>query len=151
AAQLSSAVPTVSPSRDRAEERPSDSGPGLDTLTDRAAPSVPAAPRSTPTAPAAAATPAVSLHVRRERTEEVFLLAGPPLARGGEAAVFEVPQQPGLVAKVYHQPTAEYAAKLEAMLANPPVDPMAARGAISIAWPVDRLLAVAPPHPCLGY
>jgi hypothetical protein len=62
-----------------------------------------------------------------------------------------VPGQPGLVAKVYHQPTAGHVAKLEAMLANPPADPMTARGGISIAWPVDRLWTVDEPARCLGY
>jgi hypothetical protein len=131
---------------DGSGERPSASGPGRDTLSDRASPSVP-----TPAAPAAAAAPVVRLHVRCERSGATFLLTGTPLARGGEAAVYAVPQQPGLVAKVYHQPTAEHAAKLEAMLANPPTDPMAARGAISVAWPVDRLLHAGDLRLCLGY
>jgi hypothetical protein len=55
--------------------------------------------------------------------------------------VHELPERPGLVAKVYHQPTPEHADKLAAMLGTPPADPMADSGHASIAWPVDRLLA----------
>jgi hypothetical protein len=63
------------------------------------------------------------------------------LFKGGEAAIYALPGQDALVAKVYHKPIAERAAKLAAMIATPPVDPMAAHGHHSIAWPLDRLLA----------
>jgi hypothetical protein len=72
------------------------------------------------------------------------------LVRGGEATVYELPERPGLVAKVYHCPTPEHADKLAAMLATPPADPMAGSGHASIAWPVDRLLA-AGDQAFLGY
>jgi serine/threonine protein kinase len=78
------------------------------------------------------------------------VLNGQALARGGEAAIYEVPHQPTLVAKVYHQPTPEHADKLAAMIAAPPTDPMAGKGHVSIAWPVDRLLEAATPR-FLGY
>ena len=58
---------------------------------------------------------------------------------GGEAKVFSLSQHPHLVAKVYHKPTKSHAKKLDIMLANPPGDPMANQGHISIAWPVDLL------------
>ena len=63
------------------------------------------------------------------------------LGHGGEARVFAVPPDEKLVAKVYHKPKETYARKLSAMLANPPENPMAAQGHISIAWPVDLLLS----------
>jgi len=56
---------------------------------------------------------------------------------GGEARILQIREDPGLLAKVYHNPTAQHARKLAAMIANPPVDPMAAKGHVSIAWPVD--------------
>jgi hypothetical protein len=61
------------------------------------------------------------------------------LGAGGEALVFAVPGEAQIVAKVYRRPMPEHASKLASMLANPPVDPMAAQGHVSIAWPVDML------------
>ncbi len=62
-----------------------------------------------------------------------------PLGVGGEARIFALPGDTGLCAKIYHLPTPAQAHKLAAMLVNPPDDPMAAQGMISIAWPVDLL------------
>lgn len=61
------------------------------------------------------------------------------LGHGGEARVFALPEDAHLAAKVYHKPTQAYAQKLLAMLANPPENPTAAKGHISISWPVDVL------------
>jgi len=61
------------------------------------------------------------------------------LGRGGEACVYTVPTDTNLVAKVYHRPTVEQARKLEVMLANPPENPTANLGHISIAWPIELL------------
>lgn len=61
------------------------------------------------------------------------------VGHGGEARVFVLPQDEQLVAKVYHKPTKAQAQKLTAMLANPPENPTAAKGHISIAWPTDLL------------
>lgn len=61
------------------------------------------------------------------------------LGAGGEALVFAVPGDGQIVAKVYRRPTPAHASKLASMLANPPVDPMAAQGHVSIAWPTDVL------------
>lgn len=63
------------------------------------------------------------------------------LGRGGEACIYAVPSDGDLVAKVYHKPTVAHANKLQAMLANPPENPTANLGHISIAWPEDLLLA----------
>ena len=73
------------------------------------------------------------------------------LGSGGEARVYGVRQEPGLVAKVYHQPTPERARKLTAMLANPPDDPMRAQGHASIAWPVDLLCAQGNRNDIVGF
>jgi DNA-binding helix-hairpin-helix protein with protein kinase domain len=74
-----------------------------------------------------------------------------PLVRGGEATIGELPDRPGLVAKVYHHPTPEHAAKLAAMLGTPPADPTAGTGHVSIAWPVDRLLSPEEPGRVVGF
>jgi hypothetical protein len=90
------------------------------------------------------------MRLRLERGARTFEINGQLLARGGEAAIYHVPDQPTLVAKVYYQPTIEHADKVAAMLAAPPTDPMAGRGHVSIAWPVDRLLETATPR-CVGF
>ena len=64
------------------------------------------------------------------------------LGAGGEACIYTVPHDNTLVAKVYHHPTDDHANKLATMLANPPLDPMAGTGHVSIAWPVDLLYTV---------
>jgi serine/threonine protein kinase len=71
--------------------------------------------------------------------ESVTLDTNRVLGSGGEAKVFAVLQKPDLVAKIYHKPTSQRAHKLKIMHANPPGDPMANLGHISIAWPVDLL------------
>ncbi len=64
---------------------------------------------------------------------------GNKIASSGEGEVWET-NFSGTLAKIYHDPTPERIAKLKAMLANPPVDPMASRNHISIAFPQDLLL-----------
>jgi DNA-binding helix-hairpin-helix protein with protein kinase domain len=64
------------------------------------------------------------------------------VGHGGEACIYAVPSDEHLVAKIYHKPTTSYAKKLRAMLANPPVNPTASLGHISIAWPQELLEAV---------
>jgi DNA-binding helix-hairpin-helix protein with protein kinase domain len=91
------------------------------------------------------------MRVLLERSPDVGPLECRPLVHGGEATIYELPRFPTLIAKVYHTPTAEHAAKLSAMLATPPADPLAATGHPSIAWPVDRLVAAEPPRGCVGY
>jgi DNA-binding helix-hairpin-helix protein with protein kinase domain len=81
------------------------------------------------------------MRVRREESRREIVLGGAPLARGGEAAVYALPGEPALVAKVYHQPTPEHGAKLAAMMAAPPVDVRAGGEHLAVAWPVERLLA----------
>lgn len=74
-----------------------------------------------------------------------------PFARGGEACLYALTGTDLLLAKIYHRPTAERGHKLQAMIANPPVDPMASRGHPSIAWPVDRLFTEDNPAQFVGY
>lgn len=71
--------------------------------------------------------------------ESVALDTNTILGSGGEAKVYAVHQKPNLVAKIYHKPTKKRVQKLDIMHANPPGDPMASLGHISIAWPVDLL------------
>jgi DNA-binding helix-hairpin-helix protein with protein kinase domain len=63
------------------------------------------------------------------------------LGRGGEACVYAVPSDENLVAKIYHKPISDHTRKLEAMIANPPENPTASLGHISIAWPQELLKA----------
>jgi DNA-binding helix-hairpin-helix protein with protein kinase domain len=91
------------------------------------------------------------MHVLLETERDAVPLECRPLLRGGEATLLELPDRPALVAKVYHRPTPERAAKLAAMLATPPADPMAGTGHVSIAWPVDRLVDPGDPSRVLGY
>jgi DNA-binding helix-hairpin-helix protein with protein kinase domain len=73
------------------------------------------------------------------------------LGRGGEACIYAVPSSGDLVAKVYHKPTVAHANKLQAMLVNPPENPTASLGHISIAWPVDLLRLKDQDHRIIGF
>ena len=73
------------------------------------------------------------------------------LGHGGEARVFAVPGDDTLVAKVYHKVGGEREQKLAAMLANPPENPMAGQGHISIAWPIDILQTVGGGNRSVGF
>ncbi|WP_341525864.1 tetratricopeptide repeat protein [Nostoc sp. UHCC 0302] len=73
------------------------------------------------------------------------------LGRGGEACVYALPSDANLVAKIYHKPTAGHADKLRAMLANPPENPTASLGHISIAWPEDLLQATDGSSGIIGF
>ncbi|MUH01280.1 tetratricopeptide repeat protein [Scytonema sp. UIC 10036] len=61
------------------------------------------------------------------------------LGQGGEACIYTIPTDSELVAKVYHKPVSVQGHKLEVMIANPPENPTASLGHISIAWPVELL------------
>lgn len=80
-----------------------------------------------------------------KRGDEVSLL--PALKRGGEGSVHPIVGEPGLVAKLFSEPTSELAEKLRAMIGNPPV--VAAGAPILLAWPLDRLLNAS--GECVGY
>lgn len=60
------------------------------------------------------------------------------LAISGEASVYAT-DRPDMVAKLYHKPSEERQRKLEAMIANPPVDPSLRPGHVSFAWPTHLL------------
>jgi serine/threonine protein kinase len=64
-----------------------------------------------------------------------------PFRSGGEGAIYEVPYYPNLVAKVYHaqRRTPERIAKLQIMVAHPPVNPTEHLNHPSIAWPTELL------------
>jgi DNA-binding helix-hairpin-helix protein with protein kinase domain len=80
------------------------------------------------------------MRLQRQSNQQIITLdVTSTLGHGGEARIFAVPQDETLVAKVYHKPTVAHAQKLVAMLANPPENPTAGQGHISIAWPVDLL------------
>jgi DNA-binding helix-hairpin-helix protein with protein kinase domain len=63
------------------------------------------------------------------------------IAAGTEGEVYRVPGHDSLVIKIYKEKVdAERAGKLNAMVANPPDDPMKGRGHASIAWPRDLVI-----------
>lgn len=82
------------------------------------------------------------MQVLRCLTNQEILNLTISLGRGGEACIYAVPSDGNLVAKVYHKPTEQHGRKLLAMLANPPENPTASLGHISIAWPYEPLKAV---------
>ncbi|AFY46339.1 hypothetical protein Nos7524_0424 [Nostoc sp. PCC 7524] len=79
------------------------------------------------------------MKVLRYLPQEEILNLSVSLGRGGEACIYAVPSAGDLVAKVYHKPTVAHANKLRAMLTNPPENPTANLGHISIAWPQELL------------
>ena len=80
------------------------------------------------------ATPATLKSYRTGQGDLVEL--GPEVGRGGEATVYA--SRDGVRAvKLYHRPNGAQAAKLEAMIAAPPLDPTRSRGHVSLAWPED--------------
>lgn len=88
---------------------------------------------------------------RQSNNQFIVLEPSAMLGVGGEAGIYEVPQDPSLAAKVYHQPTDQRARKLAVMLANPPDDPMAAQGHASIAWPGDLLHSTDGKNQVVGF
>jgi DNA-binding helix-hairpin-helix protein with protein kinase domain len=60
------------------------------------------------------------------------------LGAGGEAVIYKM-QGGNVAGKIYHNPTPAQERKLQAMVANPPDDPMAGQKTISIAWPTEIL------------
>lgn len=77
---------------------------------------------------------------RQSNGQWLFLDPTLVIGAGGEARIYLVPEEKGIVAKIYHKPTPMQARKLAVMIANPPEDPMAPQGHIAIAWPLDLLL-----------
>ena len=92
------------------------------------------------------------MFLRRESTQTILNLADSALlGTGGEARIYSVPNEPDLVAKIYHHPDANYAHKLAAMLAHPPTDPAKAQGHTSIVWPVEVLRSLDAKHQVCGF
>lgn len=78
------------------------------------------------------------------------LTLGRELARGGEGKIYAIVEDQRQVAKIFHKPSPEKNAKLNAMLANPPHDPTRkALNHISIAWPTARILDTK--GRCIGF
>lgn len=67
------------------------------------------------------------------------VVLGGRLGAGGEAEILSVIGSRDLVAKIYHQPSRERLAKLQAMISDPPIDPKTARLHRSICWPISLL------------
>jgi hypothetical protein len=64
---------------------------------------------------------------------------GSRLGAGGEAEIFNTTGPSDLVAKIYHQTSAERVAKLQVMISAPPADPTVVQGHRSICWPTSLL------------
>jgi DNA-binding helix-hairpin-helix protein with protein kinase domain len=78
------------------------------------------------------------VRLRRKSNGQLLTLTDANLVgKGGEARVYRLTEDPTLVAKIWHKPTAEREAKVVAMVANPPNNPTAAQQHNSIAWPTD--------------
>jgi serine/threonine protein kinase len=78
------------------------------------------------------------MEYRNSRRKPVLL--GEAIGRGGEATIYKVAGQAGMLAKLYERPPrSEYARKLVWMRDHPPLDPTAAQQHASLAWPVDLL------------
>ena len=94
----------------------------------------------------------MSLAAHRQSTE-YWMTNGPVrlrrcVAKSGEGTVWKT-DQPGMLAKIYHQPTPERAEKLALMIANPPQDPTQKDGFTSICWPKDIIHNAA--GTCCGF
>ena len=91
------------------------------------------------------------MRARLEGESQEIVLEGSLLGRGGEASLYTVPDRANLAAKIYHNPSAEQADKLAAMLAAPPVAPPQPGQHITLAWPMSRLLEPTDEGRVIGY
>ncbi|MBD2292515.1 tetratricopeptide repeat protein [Anabaena sphaerica FACHB-251] len=91
------------------------------------------------------------MQVLRSSPQQEILNLTVNLGRGGEACVYAVPSDENLVAKIYHKPILTHAHKLQAMIANPPENPTANLGHISIAWPQELLQAADGSGSIIGF
>ncbi|MGH7223743.1 MAG: helix-hairpin-helix domain-containing protein, partial [Gemmataceae bacterium] len=65
--------------------------------------------------------------------------------------IYTVAGRPDAAAKIYHNPSAEQADKLAAMLAAPPVAPPQPGQHVTLAWPIGRLLEFGDDGRIIGY
>jgi hypothetical protein len=92
------------------------------------------------------------MQVQRQSTgQRLQLDPTSTVGAGGEARIYTIPQDPTLVAKVYHRPAPTHARKLAAMVTNAPDAPMAVHGHIFIAWPLDLLLTTDGQRRVVGF
>ncbi len=77
--------------------------------------------------------------LRQSNGDLLILNPETAVGAGGEARIYAVLTGEQYVAKIYHQADQARAHKLRAMLTNPPDDPLAVQGKLSIAWPLDLL------------
>lgn len=75
------------------------------------------------------------------------------LGTGGEGAIYALPGNRDLVAKIYHaaKRDVERVGKLTAMLANAPDDPMREKDHASIAWPVELVTSPNGAREVIGF
>ncbi|MEM3146717.1 MAG: SH3 domain-containing protein [Archaeoglobaceae archaeon] len=76
---------------------------------------------------------------RQSNGQIIYLDPKLKIGGGGEGEIYQIPGNPSVVVKIYKKPTREHFRKLTLMINNPPDDPMASKGHISIAWPLDLL------------
>jgi serine/threonine protein kinase len=105
---------------------------------------------STPTGPARGGIPSPK-QVILESELQVAAVGSLPLWDDEESAVFELPPDSALAARIFARPTPELGERLAVMIANPPADPQAGMGQPAFVWPIDRLLQVGSFQNCIGY
>jgi len=82
------------------------------------------------------------------KTGQTIELASHKLGRGGEGEVLPVVGRPALVAKIFHQPTAEHQAKIEFMVANPVPQ---SSDHFWVTWPQEIIFTVGSKPKFAGY
>jgi WD40 repeat protein len=86
-----------------------------------------------------------------KREDGSTIVLGEEIAKGGEGAVYKVPGDPHLAAKIYRAPSPEHTAKLQMMLSKPPIDYIEYRGHTSIAWPEPKGRLFDTQNKCVGF
>lgn len=91
-----------------------------------------------------------TIRVRRQSTGAFLTLVGTDMG-GGEGKIYRVREDDRVLAKIYHpeRRSPDRLAKLQAMLANSPIDP--SQDDAAIAWPIDFLMSARDAHAAVGF
>ncbi len=92
------------------------------------------------------------IRVQRENGSTVHVLRESLLlGSGGEAKIYNLAEDWRLVAKLWHKPRLDQAAKVRAMLLNKPTDPSTDSQHVSIAWPHGIITLMGCPTEVVGF
>lgn len=92
------------------------------------------------------------IRVQRENGSTVYVLKESLLlGAGGEARIYNLGEDPRLVAKLWHKPRLDQAEKVRAMLLNRPIDPSTDAQHVSIAWPEGIITLMGCPTEVVGF